>query len=659
MKTKNFFLAFTMCFVSLTSMATTDIVLNSGVYEIYTPKGLWAFANLVNGEQNTQTATTSGDGFATFGQVNPALDAKLMADIDLSTLCGVNIGGTDIDFPRIGINWDNSRYAGTFEGNNKTVSNLHITRPNMQYNGLFACLKGATIQNLTLDNANVVGQKQSATLVGNVENGSQLINCHVMNSKVSITVDLAGGMAGDVGGGSTLTSCSSTNVTVAKTGTVNGPNVGGLVGNLAKGSIAECFVTNSTIKSTKGSVGGITGQAGSLIGQDINPSAITESYCTSSTIIGDVLAGGIVGKAIGTTIADCYNTSAIETTSATGGQAGGIAGRIENNGTISTSHNEGTITTKLWDAGGIAGGAVKNILIEDCYNIGTITAGQRVGGITGISQTQSIVRRCYNTGTISTASYHAGGISGVLQDNSFMESCYNTGDVTAAEADAGGVVGHMKTNSTLVASYNTGDVTGKAKIGGVAGFFGEVTEDVSKIIACYNTGVLTCTGEATANNGVVDGKGGDCVLTACYSTHETNLDGTAVADIVALNAAVALLNNASATYNDAPIADNKKVTMSYQAGSDASTPPTLILGVPTITPTSIESSEASMNIRIVGNQLILDRNITAVALFNLTGVNLPASIQDNVVDIANFPQGIYILRAVTTDGKTLTAKFVK
>ncbi len=77
---------------------------------------------------------------------NPAQDwaknYRLMADIDLSSVDFAPIGSEEIPF------------TGRFEGNGKTLSNLSIERGAASQNlGLFGCIKGAEIVNLTLENA--------------------------------------------------------------------------------------------------------------------------------------------------------------------------------------------------------------------------------------------------------------------------------------------------------------------------------------------------------------------------------------------------------------------------------------------------------------------------------------------------------------------------
>lgn len=70
------------------------------------------------------------------------------------------------------------------------------------------------------------------------------------------------------------------------------------------------------------------------------------------------------------------------------------------------------------DAGGIAGRAVGTTnVIENCGNEANVSGGSNVGGILGNSQnynTTVTVTGCYNSGSIS-ASDRRGGIIGPLQ----------------------------------------------------------------------------------------------------------------------------------------------------------------------------------------------------------------------------------------------------
>ena len=69
-------------------------------------------------------------------------------------ILGSNIDMSGINFKTIGGFSSSATYSGTFDGNNKTISNLEIISPSSQYVALFSILTG-TIKDLDFDNVNM------------------------------------------------------------------------------------------------------------------------------------------------------------------------------------------------------------------------------------------------------------------------------------------------------------------------------------------------------------------------------------------------------------------------------------------------------------------------------------------------------------------------
>lgn len=126
------------------------------IYDISTAAQLMELAEKVNGG-DAAWATRS---------------YRLTQDIDLSGIPSwTPIGAVDIkDF--------NNRkpFKGTFDGNGKTISNLKIDAPIKDDQGLFGYAEGATIQNLTLTNCDVIGNDYvGGRGMGIRESASQLL----------------------------------------------------------------------------------------------------------------------------------------------------------------------------------------------------------------------------------------------------------------------------------------------------------------------------------------------------------------------------------------------------------------------------------------------------------------------------------------------------
>ena len=121
---------------------------------------------------------------------------------------------------------------------------------------------------------------------------------------------------------------------------------------------------------------------------------------------------------------------------------------------------------KSGDAGGIVGRAIGTTnKIINCGNEAAVSGGCNVGGILGNNQaynTKITVLNCYNMGHIS-ASDRAGGIVGRCGGSSLsVTNCYNTGEITSNNY-AAGVIAGSNFGWTISNCYNTGKISGKSQ----------------------------------------------------------------------------------------------------------------------------------------------------------------------------------------------------
>lgn len=166
----------------------------------------------------------------------------LNADIDLSGVEWTPIGGL-VSYPSV-------TFAGTFDGNNHTISNLTTTdfTVNHATAGFFGSITG-TIKNLTLTNVNITSSHYAGGIVGYSSNKgtSTITNCHVNGGTITSTPEYTG------------TTDDSTN------GYDNGDKVGGIIGYMVAGDKVEnCSVSNVTIKAYR-DLGGIAGYAAGTV----------------------------------------------------------------------------------------------------------------------------------------------------------------------------------------------------------------------------------------------------------------------------------------------------------------------------------------------------------------------------------------------------------
>lgn len=206
---------------------------------------------------------------------------KLMSNLDL--------GG--MDWNPIGFYRDSSEmdgevgrpFCGHFDGNGKTVSNFRIQNTQWPNVGFFGALEDAVVENLTLKPGKTVTAKERIGILAGTATDSRIYNCTVEGSISGMGT--AGGMVGVLEGADASD---------------------------RSGSVAENCTAKVTIHINSGS---------------------------------ELYAGGIAGKAAGSSIVDCRvetgdnNTARIQ---GTGAAVGGIAG-FQNNTDIYNSFVSGTI----------------------------------------------------------------------------------------------------------------------------------------------------------------------------------------------------------------------------------------------------------------------------------------------------------------------------
>src|SRR5574344_1069581 len=317
------------------TVQTADITLSQSVenmashksnadsyYEISTPVQMKWFEYYVN-------ATTS----------HAATNARLMADIDLSSICGANVGtgGTNwMPIANIAAGYQDRTpkklYTGTFDGNNKTISGLYIHGDNSYYNALFR-YNGGTIKNLTVD-VDIDARDFDAAIA--YDNFGTISHC---TSKGKIKgVTQVGGLVTINNG---IIEYCTNEVAIIST-------LSARLGGIAELNIKEVKygINKGTVSSTEGSMaGGIVANNGGTV-----------SNCANlATVSSKGYAGGIIGNATYGTINNCYNIA--DVTSLGGikdgsyypSYSGAIIGYVDGSTTTTNCHYLSTLTLKRSD----------------------------------------------------------------------------------------------------------------------------------------------------------------------------------------------------------------------------------------------------------------------------------------------------------------------
>ena len=207
--------------------------------------------------------------------------------IDMSTVCHAADKSQNLEE----VSWEpigntTNKYMGTFDGNNKTITNLYINA-NQEYSGLFGHTFISTIKNLTFVNANVTNTNSfTGILVGYGYGGTY------QNIMTSISCEVYGG-----------------------------DGTGGIAGKLA-GNAYNC-VNYATVQGKE--------QVGGLFSSYDSSKSITACANYGKVTASSLWVGGLVGYFKSGTIQDCANYGDVKGANCVAGMVGFVdQGKIQN-----------------------------------------------------------------------------------------------------------------------------------------------------------------------------------------------------------------------------------------------------------------------------------------------------------------------------------------
>ena len=212
-------------------------------------------------------------------------------------------------------------FTGTFDGQNFTVNNLFIDT-GLVAAGLFGQINAATVENVGVLQARVVGTSYTGALVGFSQDGSTIY--HSYSTGTVSGTSWAGGLLG-YNSDSVVTSCqSSANVTSAFV-------AAGLVGENDPVGLGSAATTIVEFSSSSGSANG-TQFAGGLVGGNLG--TIHDSFSSASATSATGYAGGLSATIEAGTLVNDYASGVV-----TGAHPGGLVGEPP----------VGTATNSFWD----------------------------------------------------------------------------------------------------------------------------------------------------------------------------------------------------------------------------------------------------------------------------------------------------------------------
>ena len=219
-----------------------------------------------------------------------SINCTLIADIDLTGKEWTPIGSN--------INYVNTGYTGTFDGQGHTISGLTINQARFAV-GLIGCIdKGGTVKNVQLKDVNISGESEVGAIAG--ASLGTVIGCSVEGGSVTASLTVAGGVVGnsrslETGEHGDIIGCSSS-------ATVQGESsVGGVSGVITGGFITACYSTSDVVATRTE----YAADAGGAVGNSTT-GTITACYHASGTITGQGNIGGAIGQNTGGVLTACY-----------------------------------------------------------------------------------------------------------------------------------------------------------------------------------------------------------------------------------------------------------------------------------------------------------------------------------------------------------------
>jgi hypothetical protein len=370
-------------------------------------------------------------------QADLAKEYELSADIDLDVYTNWKpIGSLDKPF------------TGTFDGQNHTISNLTINRPDEDYIGLFGRNTGM-ISDLTLSSVDVVGRFFVGSLAGRNEGTIKDVMADGTVSGVSVVGGIVGGSGPerDPDGGFGYSSAdfygemidTQSNVQVTGASTVGGL-IGGTYGIIKNCSSSGAITVGQEDYFQSWALGDywalmdyheaymiFDGGFGGLVGSLKGYGLVEDSHATGN-VEGKHAVGGLVGNILGTG----WILSLPETSIARSYAIGNVSSYFDE--TWAYSHNS---------VGGLVGYNFSG-LIRDSYATGSVSGDIILGGLVGYND--GVIINSYATGLITSDSDRTGGLVGFNADT-IINSYYDS--TTTGQLDTG--KGFGKTTAELTA----------------------------------------------------------------------------------------------------------------------------------------------------------------------------------------------------------------
>ena len=227
----------------------------------------------------------------------------------------------------------------SYDGQNHTIKNIYINRPNTDYVGLFGWKVSDSVINLGLVNADITGQNNVGAITGKYMCGYEMMNC--FSTGTINGAENVGGLVGindntDIGYSYIGKSYSMCNVSGTN-------NVGGFIGYNYNGGdyvdIIDCWSSGDVTRSS-----GTNTSFGAFCGNNYD-GGIHDSYATGSVFQSDgATALGTDNGFVGTDNSGYYGNNFFDTDVSNQSTGTGATGK-----TTAQMQTESTFTNAGWD----------------------------------------------------------------------------------------------------------------------------------------------------------------------------------------------------------------------------------------------------------------------------------------------------------------------
>ena len=311
----------------------------------------------------------------------------LMNDIHLGDFIDSHPDMGDDGWLPIGLEWG-EEFRGTFDGNNKMISELWINRGSDNHVSLFGIIFNGEIYDLGVEiDGSIIGDSYVGGLVGYII-GSLIVNSYATGGEIDGSGSFSSGFGGLIG---TAYDSKVNNSYVTDINVVGFTEVGGLIGEAENTKINYCYASGVSVEGI--------GMTGGLVGNVSGDATIENSYAIG-TAEAEAFIGGFVGVLSSGNggINNCY--AMVNVTRVSGGNlsVGGFAGynsqnRITNSystGSVYCSQLEEFLTDKGF-CGGVNGGGnfdMSNNFWDTQTSQASLTGGEPGEYATGLTTTE-------------------------------------------------------------------------------------------------------------------------------------------------------------------------------------------------------------------------------------------------------------------------------